>query len=352
MTVSSIYVISPAECSGKTSIIVSMAIKARELGKSVGYFKPIGYRSPVEQTEEHIDDDAKNIKEILGLEEEPDVLCPVVIDKQDFLKNISQKNEIRKRIIECYKKVSKGKDLLLIEGPHSISGGISIDCAAPDLAREFGSRIIVAANAENDSFMEELLLTVKFCERYSITPAGAILNKVSDYYSEVESAVKSILEKEGIELLGSIPKNEILGSPRVLEIVDSIGGDIIAGREGLGNIVQNLMIGAMSLESAMKHFRKSTKKLVIVGGDRTDIISAALETGASAVVVTGNLYPSVKILPKADELKTPVLLVPYDTYTALSMIQKIVGKIKPNDRAKIDVIKKFGANINLDKIMN
>ncbi|RLI02619.1 hypothetical protein DRO38_03705, partial [Candidatus Bathyarchaeota archaeon] len=62
---------------------------------------------------------------------------------------------------------------------------------------------------------------------------------------------------------------------------------------------------------------------------------------ARAIILTGNLYPSVKIFPRADDLAVPLILVPYDTYTTLRMVQDIVGKIRPNDQRRIDRAKKL-----------
>jgi BioD-like phosphotransacetylase family protein len=241
---------------------------------------------------------------------------------------------------------------MLIDGPNSVSGGIFMGCSVPDLAKEFGSRIVVVSRVRDDSFLDELLLSIKFCTEHGVPPAGVILNRMPEDYPELERMTRHALGEEGIELLGSIPNRDVLGALRVREIHEFMGGEVLAGEEGMENLVQNFLIGAMSMESAMRYFRRTTNKLVIVGGDRTDIISAALETGASAVIVTGNLYPSVKILPRADELKIPIILVPHDTYTTLNTIQKMVGKIKPGDAARIELIKKlFEENVRWERII-
>jgi hypothetical protein len=353
MSASSLYIVSPTGQSGKTSIIISMGLKALELGKKVGYFKPIGYGSLVDASGRLIDEDVKNMKEILKLEEDSERLCPVVLEKYRFLQKVMQKKrELREKIVRCYREISAGRDLMLIDGPNSISGGIFMGCSVPDLAKEFGSRIIVVSTVRDDSFLDELLLSIKFCTEQGVPPAGVILNRMPKDYPELERMARHALEGEGIELLGSIPNRDILDALRVKEIHEFMGGEILAGREGMENLVQNFLIGAMSMESAMKYFRRTTNKLVIVGGDRTDIISAALETRASAVIATGNLHPSVKILPRADELKIPIILVPHDTYTTLSIIQKIVGKIKPGDTTRIELLKKlFEENVWWKKII-
>jgi predicted transcriptional regulator len=59
----------------------------------------------------------------------------------------------------------------------------------------------------------------------------------------------------------------------------------------------------MNADKAIEYFKKSKNKAVIVGGDRPDIILAALETPTACVVLTGGLYPNDILLAKAEEMK-------------------------------------------------
>ncbi|MEM3866917.1 MAG: DRTGG domain-containing protein, partial [Candidatus Bathyarchaeia archaeon] len=133
---------------------------------------------------------------------------------------------------------------------------------------------------------------------------------------------------------------------------EKINGKILAGEEGLNNLVQTFLVGAMSVESAMKYFRRTINKLIITGGDRTDLILSALETKASGIILTGNLYPSIKVFPKADELKIPLILVPYDTFTTIQLLQKIIGKVKLIDEERIKIAKQiFEENVKWKRIL-
>jgi len=354
MSVASVYVVSPSERSGKTTLIMALSMKAMELGRRVGYFKPIGYGSEVGASGEIIDEDARNMKEILGLQESVDLLCPVVVEKFRFMGKLDKVGilEAREKIVRSYKKVSDGKELVFIDGPNSISGGLFLNCSVPSLAKEFSARVLLVSRVKENSFIDELLLTIDYCRKSGVVPMGAILNRVSAEYLELEKIARALLEKDGIEVLGSIPDSDFLSALRVREIHELIGGEILAGEGGMDNLVRTFLVGAMSMESAINYFRKSTDKLVVVGGDRKDIISAALETRTSAIIATGNLYPSVKVLPRADELNVPIILVPYDTYTTLQHIQKIVGKIKPGDKQRLELAKKlFEENVRWEKIL-
>jgi len=103
----------------------------------------------------------------------------------------------------------------------------------------------------------------------------------------------------------------------------------------------------MTPEVALKYFRRTIRKAVITGGDRVDIQLAALQTDISALILTGNIYPDVKVLGRADESGIPVILVPYDTYTTIKSVGTLTGRIKPNDTKKIELAKQ-----QVEKYMN
>jgi len=62
----------------------------------------------------------------------------------------------------------------------------------------------------------------------------------------------------------------------------------------------------------LRYFRRSVNKAVILGGDRTDLAIAALDTGASLLVLTGGIYPDVQVLNRAEVTGTPILMVPHE----------------------------------------
>ena len=96
----------------------------------------------------------------------------------------------------------------------------------------------------------------------------------------------------------------------------------------INELVEHLMVGAMSVDSALSYFRRKPNKAVITGGDRPDIQLAALETSTKCVILTGNLRPSPIILGRAEEVGVPMILVRQDTLTAVEVIERFFGKTR------------------------
>ena len=93
----------------------------------------------------------------------------------------------------------------------------------------------------------------------------------------------------------------------------------------------------MGAESALSYFRRKPNKAVITGGDRTDIMLAALETSTRCLVLTGNLYPAqAHVLNRADELCVPVLLTKLDTLAAIEIIEGFFNRSRFQQPQKIE----------------
>ncbi len=350
-----IYIVSNKELSGKSVVTIALALIFRDLGKKVGYFKPIGLGYAIDERGEHFDEDAHTIRSILNLKISADQICPVTAHKEAFLDQLMNFgiSEVFDKIKTSFSIASEGKEIILIEGPPFMSVGSFINCSAPKLASVFEAKIILVEKFEDDLTLDNIIQARDYCMKWNVSFLGVILNQVSsNKMYKAKNVIKPALEKNGINVLGIIPEDKMLNALTVKEIYSVIGGKILAGKNGIEKTVQSFLIGAMTPESAVKYFRKTKDELVITGGDRTDIIFAALEAGVSALVLTGNLYPSVKIFPRADELSVPVILVPFDTYTTLQMMQRMVGKIKPTDNERIKrALKLVKENVDWKQIL-
>jgi len=349
-----VYVASPSRLAGKSVLIISLAQLAMEKGMRVGYFKPVSGVCIPGSSGELVDEDAETMRQILGLKPGVEV-CPFRVCGGSFLDYFrgEDASRLRGRILESYGEASADRDLMLIEGAQTLSTGSFLGCQAPRLASMFNAQLLLVLKYESDFMVDEALQARDYCEHWGARVSGLVLNRVEESRTRVvEEIVKPMLEKEGLRVLGVLPEDRVLSSLIVREIYESIGGELIAGRKGLDNPVETVLIGAMTPESAIQYFRRVRNELIITGGDRTDIVLAALEAGASAIILTGNLRPSVKVLPRADELKIPMIAVPQDTYTTLQLVQRIVGKIRPGDKERIATAKRLvQENVDWEKIL-
>ena len=138
------------------------------------------------------------------------------------------------------------------------------------------------------------------------------------------------------------------------EIAEALEAEILTGQEKMDALVDGYLIGAMTPESALSWLRRSVGKSLVTGGDRADLILTALETGVSAIILTGNIYPSVQVLSSAEKKGVPILLVPMDTYVAVTKLDVLSGRIMPSPSSinKIELTMKIiGENVDIDRIL-
>lgn len=346
---------SPELFVGKTAVCLGLCMKFRDEGYRVGYFKPIGSEMGRTPNGKPYDEDTLLMKEALRLESSLDEITPVIL-KRNYLEETLKVSSrtYSERIEKGFKNVSKDVDILLIEGICCSAFGAHFNLSVPQLSKTFNSKILLISKFQNDCAVDELLRE-KLCIEYQEGEIlGYILNDVRrQVIQRARDLAVPILERNGLKNWGVIPWNVRLTSPTVKEIYENLGGELLAGEDRLDALVERFLVGAMTPESALSYFRRATNKAVVTGGDRSDIALAALETDTRLLILTGNLYPSVRVLAKADEQAVPVLLVPYDTYTTIDRVSQISGRIKPGDSKRIELTRELVAdNVSWKKMIS
>ncbi|MCS7112623.1 MAG: phosphotransacetylase family protein [Nitrososphaerota archaeon] len=337
-----LYIISPMDYSGKTAFCVGLALTLREEGYRVGYMKPVGLGTSILE-EKYMDEDSILMRDILGLEDRLDDITPYVAGDrilEDVAKGRLQ--NLCLKIVEAYRRLSDGKDIVIVEAPRNVGFNYLTGLNYRFIAEKLGCKAMIISLFESDADIGYILQMYEHMKLEGLQAIGVILNYVRRHIIErAKGVASSILGSYGVNVLGVIPRKNELVAPTVAEIYERIGGEVLTREDRLGNIVEEIMIGAMTLESALHFFRRAVSKAVITGGDRADIALAALETDTSVLILTGNLYPDVRVLARAEEKGVPVILVPYDTYTTVELVGELVGRIKPGDRRRVDIAYKL-----------
>lgn len=318
--------------SGKTSVATGLAIKFSREGYRVAYFKPIGNVTGAFLRE---DEDAVLMKQLLHMEHPLETIVPYIAGPS-YLSGYKNHCESLKNIRKAYETVADGNDLVIIGGanfPH-IMGCLGLD--APSLVQELDAVPLFMIKIINDYSLDHAIFINNYMQCKGIPVLGNIFHNVPrPLLAKTEGIYRPILEERGYHTLGIIPSNTVLTSPKVKEYYEVLGGEILAGEDNMDRLVEDTVIGAMTIESALGYLRRSANKAVITGGDRSDVALAALETSTSALILTGGLYPDVKVIARAEEKKVPLILVHYDTYSTIEKMSKVTRRIRAKDEETI-----------------
>ncbi|MCL6561139.1 MAG: AAA family ATPase, partial [Firmicutes bacterium] len=319
--------------SGKTAIVLGLALFLQGKGIRVGYFKPVG--SPPGTTVSE-DRDAILMRDVLGLTHEIHDIVPLALGGF-YISSYKDPNRCWQLIKESYEKIAAESDAVLIDGAARPWAMAAFGLDALNLAKDFGAALIYILRPANDRSLDEAVFFARYVKERQVPFAGVIFNNVPRVLlAKTEGIYRDILAGQGIETLGIVPSSPELGAPTVAEFYEILGGDILTGEDKLGNIVEDVLVGAMTIESALAYFRRSANKAVVTGGDRSEIALAALETDTSLLILTGGLYPNVKVIARAAEKGVPVI-------TMAGALEREILELPEEDRAA------FMADLGIDE---
>lgn len=344
----SLYITSIERYSGKTATCLALGECFQSDGYKIGYLKPLSLQ-PWRLGNTIVDEDANFVKDTFGLREKPQELSPVVITPE-FLKAYLRgdiKQDLMQVVHSAFEKVSRDRDILLLEGGASLREGYTVGLATPTVAQALSSHVLVIIKYRSNIRLIDDALSAK--TRLGKPLIGAILNRVPEEAREfVETLATPFLEKNSIAILGIVPEVPRLAAITIGELIEVLDAKVLTEKIDTNTLVETFTVGAMTAETALRRFREQTNKAVITGGDRTDIQLAALETSTACLILTGNLHPSPLIIKQAEEFGVAILLVPSNTMETIESIEKVFGKTRLGQPAKLTQFQELLIN-HLDK---
>ena len=309
-----LYVTSLEKGSGKTTVCAGLGKHLLDDGKKIGFFKPViadSKNPPTEST----DSDAVFIKRLFSLEEPVEFLCPV----------ISGGNQLTSNIKEAYTKVSRGKDVVIIEGPSERGQ------ASRDIVEALDARVIII-----EGYSKELLKTIDSYKDFGKNLLGIVFNKVpGSRVEQVRVEALTQLDKAGVNILGVLPEDRTLFALTIGELAERIQGEVLHGAEQSAESVENLMLGAMVVDHGPDYFGRKDNKVVVLRSERPDMQLAAMQTSTKCLVLTGDTPLKLVVLDRAEEKNVPIILARDDVADIVANIEGAFGKTKFNQENKL-----------------
>ncbi len=334
-----IFIVSSRGYSGKTFVALGLALKLIELGYKVGYIKPLG-KMPVKKGKDIFDADALIVKEALSLQEPLNVLSPFVMSYEtENLMLHGKIKDIKKQIMNAYKSL-KNKDFVLIGGADIFDGSL-LNISAQNLIEDMDANVLAVESWAGDSSVDSLFGLSKFLDKKI---AGGVINKVQESsLPHVKNEIVPFLNKKGIKIFGVFEKDSILNAVTVRQLTEILRGKVLCCEDRLDEFVENFLIGAMDVDSAINYFRRTPNKAVITGAHRSDILLAAMETSTKCIILTGGLFTNDVVIGKAQSKGIPIISVTEDTFSAIDKIkiEGAIGKVRIKGKEKISRIRQL-----------
>ena len=332
---------------GKTTTCLGLTAALQSMGMHVGYIKPIAQRI-VQSGEDQVDEDTLLIEGLFNLDIPISAMSPVAIGPE-FTKNYLENPEeigpqLKDRICRAFDRAAYGKDIVVVEGSGHAGVGSVFGSSNADNARVLRSKALLVAAGGIGKPIDEIALNTALFDKAGVEVVGAILNKVlPDKVEFIRDFAGRGLRKLGVPLLGVVPLQETLVYPNLDQVADETRARWLHQPAGLRR-VRRVVIGAMSARRAAEYL-KVNGTLVIVPGDREDLLEAFIDNGGAkslaGVLLSNGLLPGEGILKRLTEAGIPIAAVEAESFAVTARINNMTVKTMRQDADKIPIIERM-----------
>ncbi|RAP28781.1 hypothetical protein DID76_04425 [Candidatus Marinamargulisbacteria bacterium SCGC AG-414-C22] len=342
-----IFIAATRQNDGKTMTSLGLFNAIKKRFPKCGYMKPVGQQYLVID-DKKVDKDAVLFQKCYQLEDSFDVMSPIAVASTfttTYLDN-PKLDFYQEKLLTSFKKLKRKNDFLLIEGTGHAGVGSIFDLSNADVAKLFGSKVILVSLGGIGRSIDEILLNKAVFDLLGVEILGVIINKVRfDKYDKVYEYVSKALRRNQLKLLGCIPYVDFLNNPTVEDVFQKLDGKLLSHKLGFQNRIEKCVIGDTVPNEVLSSLTPNS--LFIVPAAREGLIMAALCGNlldsevvyfVSGIILTGGKYPHERVLSLIKRAHIPLLLVEEDSFTITTKINNMLIKIGSNDSEKIEKI--------------
>jgi len=273
----------------------------------------------------------------LGMEEPAASLTPLYLRQQE-IKAAMNGGILGDKIKQAYDRIAAGRDAVLLEGLAGLSTDAELAEASYRIAEAVDARVMMVVAYRNNLPWQNLVSAAKtFGQRF----LGLVISQVPQKKVDVmRGEAISQLSREKIRVLGILPEDRTLMGVSVAEIAEALQARTLCCQERMTEVVENLMIGAMTPDSGADYFSRKDNKAAIVRGERPDMQLAALATSTRCLILTGGVEPAGQMLTWAEENGVPVLLTEKDTLSTVAGVEQAFVQARFRQQGKLEKLDK------------
>lgn len=327
--------ITSTESKGKTTLCAGISKKLLDRGAKIGFMMPVHI---TEAGNSNGCADAIFMKDIMKLPESEELICPIRLSANELWRNLAEDTtNFLQNLRQTYRKIEQGKDIVVMEGPGNLNTDKVSNLACYTIADGLEARVIIVLDYSPNLDISKIGKIGGKLKHL----AGVVFNFVPKSKIErIRPQLTDSFNKMGIQVLGILPEVRTLLGVTVAELAQALGGEIIVCQEKADELVENVMLGAMTVDSGVNYFSLKENKAVLVRGERADMQLAALQTATKCLVVTDNIRPLPFVIVQAQEKQVPIIMVKQDTTSAIAGVEKALAESSFRSPRKLEMFRK------------
>lgn len=356
-----IFVAATGQECGKTTTSISLLHMARKKYRRIGFIKPLGPK-PTIYKGRWVDLDAALIAEIFNLDEDLDLMSPVVLQPESTRHLLDGKisaDSLKDKIVEAAAELAKRCDFLVIEGAGHVGVGSVAQLSNPDMARLLDAPMLMVTNAGIGKVIDNVHLNHALCLQKQADLRLILVNKLLRPKRETALKYLNIAFRDmPFQIMGGFNYSPILANPTVKHIANLLNAFLRGNQDAAQHIIHHVHLGAASTQRVSDLLQEST--LIIVTSTRNELLVtlSALynipeyQSKIVALVIPG-LYPISKVTQQIlDRSNIPYMRVEkLSSAEVFSAIANDTAKIHPEDKEKISLLQKLAETaIDFDAI--
>jgi phosphate acetyltransferase len=338
-----VFIATAEPYSGKSLVLLGLVNMLLGQARRVGYFKPIIDHDPATETDSRL----ATITSYFKLALPPADTYAYTRPEALRLLETGVLGELIDTVIRKFKHCEDTYDFTVVEGSDFVGAGTAIEFDANlSIAKNLGVPVILVVSGEGKStaqVVSSVLTLLRNFEAREVPVLLAVANRIAPAQVEdVRDLLRAQLPAE--VLLAVVPQDANLLHPTMREIQTGLGAKLLFGESGLGNQVDNYVIGAMQVPNFLNYLKENV--LIVTPGDRGDIIVCALQANLSAsyprvagIVLSTGSEPDEPVMRLLQGLPNvvPILVVPTGTFETTTRVGAIRSRISPDNPKKIQL---------------
>jgi len=338
--------------SGLSSISIALLHALDTQGIKASFFKPV---APYNEGE--VERSTQMVKQNYPLTPPQ----PMPLKQAQQLISTGQQDRLLEDLVGMHHIATRGTDVTIVEGLVPDRSEPYTAKINAEIAKALNADVILISSAENRSnsdIQADINLNAAIFGGFkSGNIIGAIINKfgtpVESHFMQsngdendaqrIEKLPK--IEINNCRLLGTIPWQRNLISPRTLDISRQLHADVINEGDLATRRINTITLCARTLPNILNRLTAGT--LIVTPGDRVDIILACAlaetnGTPLAGLILTGGLQPKddvLRLCQKAINNGLPILSTESDTFACASQLNRINSAVPEDDLQRIDLIR-------------
>ncbi|MTI15337.1 phosphate acetyltransferase [Sansalvadorimonas verongulae] len=345
---------------GLTSVSLGLVRALDKLGCRVRFFKPIA------QTEIAGPEHSVEMVRATMAQQPAD---PIPFSRAEDLLGANKRDVLMEEIVASFDRVCTGADVVIVEGMVPTRSAPYMGRLNAEISKNLNAKVILVSQAQNEETLEDTVDHLNIAaDNYGGLSGknilGYVLNKLTPEMIEQTGGdafnALPALEKAKAMPLGYIPWRSELSALRTKDVAAELNAEILFAGEIAQRRVTSYVLCARTAAN-MSHLLKPGA-LVVVSGDRDDVILAtcmAAQNGVplAGLLITGGVKPAEGIQALVEkslgDSALPVVMVESGSYQTATMLDRMSTAVRSDDLERVEqVMESVSDHINVDALQS